>query len=119
MRLTYLYQSDTLFAVKFQYILPATVHINNQEHLSKGDGPIALVLAPTRELAQQIQTVAQTFGSSSYIRNTCIFGGAPKSLQVGISDHHGWSPLLQHYIFDHGLEAQLFMKQVLEMDLIS
>jgi hypothetical protein len=67
----------------FQYILPATVHINNQERLSRGDGPIALVLAPTRELAQQIQTIAHTFGSSSYIRNTCIFGGAPKGPQVG------------------------------------
>ncbi|XP_021923571.1 ATP-dependent RNA helicase p62-like isoform X2 [Zootermopsis nevadensis] len=64
------------------YILPATVHINNQEQLSRGDGPIALVLAPTRELAQQIQTITQAFGSSSYIRNTCIFGGAPKGPQA-------------------------------------
>ncbi|KAF7282769.1 hypothetical protein GWI33_001918 [Rhynchophorus ferrugineus] len=37
------------------YILPAIVHINNQPRLSPGDGPIALILAPTRELAQQIQ----------------------------------------------------------------
>nr|CAH7764916.1 unnamed protein product [Callosobruchus chinensis] len=37
------------------YILPAIVHINNQPRLCRGDGPIALVLAPTRELAQQIQ----------------------------------------------------------------
>jgi len=65
-----------------QYILPAIVHINNQERLTRGEGPIALVLAPTRELAQQIQSVAQVFGSSSYIRNTCIFGGAPKGPQV-------------------------------------
>jgi len=65
-----------------QYILPATVHINNQERLTRGEGPIALVLAPTRELAQQIQTVARDFGSSTYVRNTCIFGGAPKGPQV-------------------------------------
>lgn len=58
------------------------MHINNQEHLSRGDGPIALVLAPTRELAQQIQAVARDFGSSTYVRNTCIFGGAPKGPQV-------------------------------------
>lgn len=66
----------------FQYTLPATVHINNQEPLKKGDGPIALVLAPTRELAQQIQTVARDFGSSTFVRSTCVFGGAPKGPQV-------------------------------------
>jgi ATP-dependent RNA helicase DDX5/DBP2 len=64
------------------YILPAIVHINNQPPITRGDGPIALVLAPTRELAQQIQQVAQDFGSSSYVRNTCIFGGAPKGPQA-------------------------------------
>lgn len=66
----------------FQYILPATVHINNQPRLNRGDGPIVLILAPTRELAQQIQTVARDFGSSSCIRNTCIFGGSPKGPQA-------------------------------------
>lgn len=64
------------------YILPATVHINNQPRLSRGDGPIVLILAPTRELAQQIQTVARDFGSSSCIRNTCVFGGSPKGPQA-------------------------------------
>nr|CAD7589994.1 unnamed protein product [Timema genevievae] len=64
------------------YTLPAIVHINNQPRLSRGDGPIVLILAPTRELAQQIQTVANDFGSSSQIRNTCVFGGAPKGNQA-------------------------------------
>ncbi|EFN70084.1 Probable ATP-dependent RNA helicase DDX17 [Camponotus floridanus] len=64
------------------YILPATVHINHQPRLNRGDGPIVLILAPTRELAQQIQTVARDFGSSSCIRNTCIFGGSPKGPQA-------------------------------------
>ena len=64
------------------YILPAIVHINSQQPLNRGDGPIALILAPTRELAQQIQTVAADFGSLSYVRNTCIFGGAPKGAQA-------------------------------------
>ncbi|XP_036337138.1 ATP-dependent RNA helicase p62-like [Rhagoletis pomonella] len=64
------------------FTLPAIVHINNQPPLQRGDGPIALVLAPTRELAQQIQTVANDFGSSVYVRNTCIFGGAPKGKQA-------------------------------------
>jgi superfamily II DNA/RNA helicase len=68
--------------VYFQYTLPAIVHINNQSHLARGDGPIALILAPTRELAQQIQQVANDFGASSQIKNTCVFGGAPKAPQA-------------------------------------
>jgi hypothetical protein len=35
------------------FILPAIVHINAQPLLGKGDGPIVLVLSPTRELAMQ------------------------------------------------------------------
>ncbi|XP_063240452.1 uncharacterized protein LOC134541157 isoform X2 [Bacillus rossius redtenbacheri] len=64
------------------YTLPAIVHINNQSRLARGDGPIALILAPTRELAQQIQQVANEFGQSSQIKNTCVFGGAPKGGQA-------------------------------------
>lgn len=64
------------------YILPAIVHINNQPPLERGDGPIALILAPTRELAQQIQQVAIDFGHTSRVRNTCVFGGAPKGPQI-------------------------------------
>lgn len=64
------------------YILPAIVHINNQPRLQRNDGPIALILAPTRELAQQIQQVAADFGVSSQVRNTCVFGGAPKGPQA-------------------------------------
>ncbi|KAJ8945345.1 hypothetical protein NQ318_009740 [Aromia moschata] len=64
------------------YTLPATVHINNQPQIRRGEGPIALILAPTRELAQQIQKVATDFGSATFIRNTCIFGGAPKGPQA-------------------------------------
>jgi ATP-dependent RNA helicase DDX5/DBP2 len=33
------------------FLLPAVVHINAQPTIKKGDGPIALILAPTRELA--------------------------------------------------------------------
>ncbi|XP_037033591.1 ATP-dependent RNA helicase p62-like isoform X2 [Bradysia coprophila] len=64
------------------YILPAIVHIKNQEELKRGEGPIALVLAPTRELAQQIQQVANEFGRTSNVRNACVFGGAGKGPQV-------------------------------------
>ncbi|XP_046659841.1 ATP-dependent RNA helicase dbp2-like isoform X2 [Homalodisca vitripennis] len=64
------------------YILPAIVHINNQPPVNYGDGPVVLILVPTRELAQQIQQVAADFGSSTRVRNTCIYGGAPKGPQA-------------------------------------
>merc|ERR1719315_88781 len=64
------------------FILPAIIHINHQPYLERGDGPIALVLAPTRELAQQILQVAKEFGQSNRIRSTCLFGGAPKGPQI-------------------------------------
>ena len=37
------------------FLLPGIVHINAQTILQRGDGPIVLVLAPTRELAVQIK----------------------------------------------------------------
>ncbi|KAL8872944.1 MAG: hypothetical protein Q9174_001517 [Haloplaca sp. 1 TL-2023] len=64
------------------YCLPAIVHINAQPLLSPGDGPIVLVLAPTRELAVQIQQEVAKFGKSSRIRNTCVYGGVPKGQQI-------------------------------------
>ncbi|GMH01247.1 hypothetical protein Nepgr_003086 [Nepenthes gracilis] len=64
------------------YLLPALVHVNAHPKLAHGDGPIVLVLAPTRELAVQIQEEAVKFGSAANIRTTCIYGGAPKGPQI-------------------------------------
>ncbi|CAN6448943.1 unnamed protein product [Victoria cruziana] len=64
------------------YLLPALVHVKAQPRLMHGEGPIVLVLAPTRELAVQIQEEAVKFGSHSNVRSTCIYGGAPKGPQI-------------------------------------
>ncbi|ORY33034.1 P-loop containing nucleoside triphosphate hydrolase protein [Naematelia encephala] len=64
------------------FALPAMVHINAQPLLAPGDGPIVLILAPTRELAVQTQLECSKFGKSSHIRNTAIYGGAPKGQQI-------------------------------------
>lgn len=64
------------------YSLPSIVHINAQPLLAPGDGPIVLILAPTRELAVQIQQEVTKFGRSSRIRNTCVYGGVPKGQQI-------------------------------------
>ena len=39
-------------------------------------------MAPTRELAIQVQTVASLFGRSCHIKSTCVYGGAPKGPQI-------------------------------------
>lgn len=63
------------------YLLPALMHIEQQSRLRRGDGPIALILAPTRELAQQIKQVTDDFGRAMKIKNTCLFGGGAKRQQ--------------------------------------
>lgn len=44
------------------FIWPMLVHIMDQRELAPEEGPIGLILAPTRELAQQIYTEARRFG---------------------------------------------------------
>ncbi|KAJ7398860.1 putative ATP-dependent RNA helicase DDX5 [Pitangus sulphuratus] len=41
-----------------------------------------LVLAPTRELAQQVQQVAAEYSRACRLKSTCIYGGAPKGPQI-------------------------------------
>ena len=82
------------------YILPAIIHSSSQPSLERGEGPLVLILAPTRsvlsqpspsfshnisslrELAVQIQQEAARFGQSSGMRNACVYGGAPKFPQL-------------------------------------
>ena len=54
--------------------------MNAQPVLGDGEGPIALVLAPTRELAAQIHDEAVKFGQC--VVTACVYGGVPKQPQV-------------------------------------
>ena len=63
------------------YVLPGLRHILAAERLNSMD-PVALVLAPTRELACQIQEVARVYGNTVNIRNACVYGGVPKGDQI-------------------------------------
>ncbi|KAF8821747.1 DEAD (Asp-Glu-Ala-Asp) box polypeptide 17 [Cardiosporidium cionae] len=64
------------------FLLPAVVHINAQPYLRPGDGPIVLVLAPTRELVEQIAQESRNFGASSRIKTAVVYGGVPKRPQA-------------------------------------
>lgn len=63
------------------YLLPAFIHLRRRCNNIQM-GPTVLVLAPTRELATQIQEEAIKFGRSSRITCTCLYGGAPKGPQL-------------------------------------
>ncbi len=57
------------------FSIPMIQHIIHQPSLRPGDGPIALVLAPTRELAQQIDKEVKAFSTSSQVRTCIVVGG--------------------------------------------
>lgn len=60
------------------FVWPLIVHILDQKELKPGDGPIGLILAPTRELALQIYTEAKKFGKPYNISVVCAYGGGNK-----------------------------------------
>ncbi|XP_042216561.1 ATP-dependent RNA helicase DDX42-like isoform X2 [Homarus americanus] len=60
------------------FIWPMLVHIMDQRELAPEEGPIGLILAPTRELAQQIYTEARRFGKVYNIQVVCAYGGGSK-----------------------------------------
>lgn len=64
------------------YIWPMIVHILRQPDLKKGDGPIGLILVPTRELAQQVYNEARKFSNSYKIKVICAYGGGSKYEQA-------------------------------------
>jgi len=49
---------------------------------ARAGDPTLLVIAPTRELAVQIQEEADKFGRSSGMKTVCAYGGAPKGPQA-------------------------------------
>ena len=74
--------ADTGSGKTLTFLLPAIVHILAQEELRRGDGPIVLILAPTRELAVQIHSEVEKFGKGSKIRSTCCYGGVSRGPQA-------------------------------------
>ncbi|CAH1788169.1 unnamed protein product [Owenia fusiformis] len=57
------------------FLWPLIVHIMDQKEIKEGDGPIGLILAPTRELAQQIYNEAKKIAKVFNIKVVCTYGG--------------------------------------------
>ena len=60
------------------FLWPMLTHISDQRQLLKGDGPIGLILVPTRELAMQIYSEAKKFGKVFNFEVVCAYGGGSK-----------------------------------------
>lgn len=64
------------------FILPMFRHILDQPPLGDGDGPIAIIMAPTRELCMQIGKDIRKFSKSLGLRPVCVYGGTGISEQI-------------------------------------
>lgn len=64
------------------FLLPLLKHVLAQPLLKHGDGPIALVIAPTRELALQIYKQLSPLADLVGLRAVCAYGGAPLGEQL-------------------------------------
>lgn len=64
------------------FILPMFRHILDQAHLEDGDGPIAIIMTPTRELCMQIGKDIRRFSKSLNLHGVCVYGGTGISEQI-------------------------------------
>lgn len=64
------------------FLLPLFRHIKDQRPLEKLEGPMALVMTPTRELAVQIFRECKPFLRSLGLRAVCAYGGSPIKDQI-------------------------------------
>jgi ATP-dependent RNA helicase DDX42 len=62
----------------FAYTLPLLRHCIQQRHISPGEGPIGLILAPTRELASQIHVEVRRFARVLGMQAVLLSGGSSK-----------------------------------------
>lgn len=64
--------------------IPMIRHILDQPPLKSADGPIGLILAPTRELAVQISAELKPFLKASGLHIASAYGGQPISEQIAM-----------------------------------
>lgn len=67
--------ADTGSGKTISFVLPALIHAKNQTPLREDDGPIVLILAPTRELCTQIEEVVREYLPFFDLRSCAVYGG--------------------------------------------
>ncbi|KAK5858862.1 hypothetical protein PBY51_002975 [Eleginops maclovinus] len=64
------------------FLLPMFRHIMDQRPLEESEGPIAVIMTPTRELALQITKECKKFSKQLGLRVVCVYGGTGISEQI-------------------------------------
>ncbi|KDQ20524.1 hypothetical protein BOTBODRAFT_100988 [Botryobasidium botryosum FD-172 SS1] len=64
------------------FLLPLFRHIKDQRPLEPMEGPLAIVMTPTRELAVQIHRECKPFLKALNLRAVCAYGGSPIKDQI-------------------------------------
>ena len=64
------------------YCLPMLRHIMDQPPLENGEGPIGLILVPTRELAMQVFREVSQFTKTVGLNAIAVYGGANLKQQI-------------------------------------
>lgn len=64
------------------FVLPMLRHVMDQPRIGINDGPIGLIMTPTRELAMQTYTECCKFTKSLGLNVVCAYGGAPIKDQI-------------------------------------
>ena len=64
------------------FLLPMFRHVKDQRPLEKTEGPVAVIMTPTRELAIQITKDCKKFAKHLKLRTVCVYGGTGISEQI-------------------------------------
>lgn len=64
------------------YVLPMLRHVLDRPPRKEGEGPIALIIAPTRELASQIYADTRVFTKALGLGTVCVYGGTGVTSQL-------------------------------------
>ncbi|KAL4419032.1 hypothetical protein ABPG77_010019 [Micractinium sp. CCAP 211/92] len=64
------------------FVLPMLRHVKDQPPLVQGDGPVALSMAPTRELVVQISKEVKRFAKAVGLTCVAVYGGSGVANQI-------------------------------------